>query len=261
MKKIMCIDIGNTNIVIGVSSDNKDDYTFKHFRITTNHFITVDEVSLRIYIILNYLGIDKNDIKSVIISSVVPEVDIQFKHGIKNLLDIEPIFINSKDIPMEIDYKNLSEIGSDRLVDAYASKVIYGKNSIIVDTGTATTVDVVYNGKYYGGAIMPGIQTSLYAIFQKASKIPKISLETPEKIIGKTTEECLRSGIIIGLAKGIEGIILGIFEELKDNNFKVIFTGGLSDKIFHLVNIPNKIIDKDIMLKGLKIVALEKIKT
>ncbi|MCX8029853.1 MAG: type III pantothenate kinase, partial [Brevinematales bacterium] len=180
-------------------------------------------------------------------------------YGILNLTGIDPKFISVADVDIEVDYSNKSEIGSDRIVDAYASKVLYGDNCIVVDTGTATTIDVVHNGKYIGGVIMPGIQTSLYAIFQKASKIPKISLDTPKKVIGKTTEECLRSGIIIGLAKGIEGVIEEIFKEIGHTNFQIIFTGGLSDKIFEIVKFNNKNIDKDLMLKGLKLIAVKKV--
>ncbi|MEN2998032.1 MAG: type III pantothenate kinase [Brevinematia bacterium] len=252
MRKILCIDIGNTNVVIGISSEGTD-FDFKHFRITTNHFITVDEVSLTIFNTLRYFGVGREEISGVIISSVVPEIEVQFRYGIMNLVGLEPKFVVASDIPMEIDYKNLSEIGSDRLVDAYASKVLYGDNCIVVDTGTATTVDVVYGGVYRGGVIMPGIQTSLYAIFQRASKIPKISLEVPGRVVGKTTEECLRSGIVVGLAKGVEGIIKEVFKEMGTEEFKVVFTGGLSDKIFGLVSVNEKYIDKELMLKGLKL--------
>lgn len=255
MKQILCIDIGNTNIVFGLSNEQKNDFNFKHFRTTTNHNVTSDEVSLLIFNILNYYKTSYEEISKVIISSVVPEVEVPFRNGIKNLIGLEPKFITANEVPMEIDYENKREIGSDRLVDAYASKVLYGENCIIVDTGTATTVDIVIDGKYSGGAIMPGIQTSLHAIFQKASKIPKISLEVPRKVIGKTTEEGLRSGIIIGLAKGIEGIINQMYIETGKIEIKVIFTGGISDKIFPFVDVKNKILDKDLMLKGLKLLS------
>lgn len=259
MKRILCIDVGNTNVVIGVSFANSDEFEFKHFRINTNHFITIDEVSMTIFNILNFWGIQKDEIAVVVVSSVVPEVDVQFRYGIKNLLELEPMFVKVSDVPMKIEYSNISEIGSDRIVDAFASKEIYGQDCIIVDTGTATTIDVVRGGVYLGGVIMPGIQTSLYAIFQKASKIPKISLDVPTRIVGKSTEECLRSGIIIGLGKGVEGMIKGIFNELGFNGFKVVFTGGLSDKIFEIVELENKLIDKDLMLKGLKIIGLKRL--
>ncbi|MFN4245545.1 MAG: type III pantothenate kinase [Brevinematia bacterium] len=255
MKKILCIDIGNTNIVFGISSLDPNDFKFLHFRITTNHSITIDEVSLTLFNILNYFSINKEEISESIISSVVPEIDVQFKHGIRNIIGTEPKFVTPSKVPIKVNYNNLMEIGSDRLVDAYASKVLYGNNCIIVDTGTATTVDVILNGNYEGGVIMPGIQTSLYAIFQKASKIPKISLGIPNNIIGKTTEECLRSGIVVGLSKGIEGIIKEILKETKYKDFKIIFTGGLSDNIFKIVDIENKIIDKELILKGLKLLS------
>ncbi|MCX8029384.1 MAG: type III pantothenate kinase, partial [Brevinematales bacterium] len=80
MKKILCIDIGNTNVVLGISSCNKEDFNFKHFRITTNHFTTIDEVSLSLHTVLNYFEVDKTDISSIVISSVVPEVDIQYRY-------------------------------------------------------------------------------------------------------------------------------------------------------------------------------------
>ncbi|MCS7299602.1 MAG: type III pantothenate kinase [Spirochaetia bacterium] len=254
-RKVLCIDIGNTNVVFGISTDDWNNFEFKHFRITTNHLITIDEVSLNLFSILNYFDVRRDEIFRVVISSVVPEVDVQFRYGILNVIGVEPVFVKPEDTGIRIEYNNINEIGSDRLVDALAGKVLYGSDCIIVDTGTATTIDVLRDGAYLGGVIMPGIQTSLYAIFQKASKIPKISLDTPKRVVGKTTEECLRSGIILGLAKGIEGVINEIFKELNYSNFKVIFTGGLSDKIFELVNISNKFIDKELMLKGLKLIA------
>ncbi|MGC8870013.1 MAG: type III pantothenate kinase [Brevinematia bacterium] len=255
MSNILCIDIGNTNIVLGLTSEDKRDFYFKKFRMITNHNITADEVSLNIFNVLNFFKVSFSEVSKVIVSSVVPEVDVQFRNGIKKIIGLEPKFVNIDEVPIEVIYENRKEIGSDRLVDAYASKVLYGDDCMIVDTGTATTIDIVIDGNYNGGVIMPGIQTSLYAIFQKASKIPKVSLETPKKIIGRNTEECLRIGIIVGLAKGVEGIIKEMYKEVGKSNFKIIFTGGMSNKIFEFVDVDNKILDKDLMLKGLKLLA------
>ncbi|MGC8767098.1 MAG: type III pantothenate kinase [Brevinematia bacterium] len=255
MSNILCIDIGNTNIVLGLTSEDKRDFYFKKFRMITNHNITADEVSLNIFNVLNFFKVSFSEVSKVIVSSVVPEVDVQFRNGIKKIIGLEPKFVNIDEVPIEVIYENRKEIGSDRLVDAYASKVLYGDDCMIVDTGTATTIDIVIDGNYNGGVIMPGIQTSLYAIFQKASKIPKVSLETPKKIIGRNTEESLRIGIIVGLAKGVEGIIKEMYKEVGKSNFKIIFTGGMSNKIFEFVDVDNKILDKDLMLKGLKLLA------
>lgn len=254
---LLCVDIGNTHTVFGLT-DISNGFEFKHFRVMTRHDVTSDEFSLAIFNILSYLGISVKEVNSVVVSSVVPEVDIQFKNATKQIFGIEPVFFNFANIPMKIDYKNPYEIGSDRLVDALGALRIYGNDVLIVDTGTATTIDVVIGGVYQGGAIMPGLIVSLNAIFQKASKIPKISLDVPKSVIGKTTEECLRVGIILGISRAVDGIIEDILNHYPEVDFKVILTGGMVDKLSSLVKFKH-IVDKNLIMKGLKILYMEEV--
>ncbi len=251
MDKLICIDIGNSNIELGITNIDEG-FDFLNFRMVTNHHITVDEVSLILFNILSYFGVKRSEVNGVCISSVVPEIDIQFKNGVRNLFGFEPVFVNSFNVPIEIDYKNLYEIGSDRLVTAFSALEIYSRDSFIVDIGTATTIDIVTDGVYEGGIIMPGIIISLDALFEKASKISKVSLEIPDSFIGKTTQECIRIGVLGGTAKAIEGLIEEIIR-IKNRDFKIILTGGLIDKVIPLIKKLEFIVDKKLVLKGLKI--------
>jgi type III pantothenate kinase len=225
---LLAIDIGNTHTVLGIF---KRERLIDHFRVTSDHALTVDECG----ILVKQLFSDYKSIKDVIICSVVPPLSPVYQEMSNKFLRINPIFVQwNLPLGIKILYDDPSKVGADRIANAVAAYQIYGGPAIIVDFGTATTFDVIsQKGEYLGGAIAPGIETSSLNLFRRAAQLFKISLERPRKAIGRSTEESLRSGIIFGTVGQIDEIVDRIKKELKGEHGikkkpKVIATGGLA---------------------------------
>lgn len=240
---LLAIDIGNTNIVVGLFDDDK--------LIKSNRFISKTN-AFQDYFFKKLSQFKRLKIKAVIIASVVPQINKKIRSAIVKLFDIEPFFINADSFKglLEINVKNKSEVGADRLINAYAAKKIYGKPIIIIDFGTATTICAVdKKGRYLGGAIAPGIAISRDALQEKTAKLPLVDLKFPKKVIGHNTVSAIQSGILLGYLGLIEGLVKRFKQEL-DYNAKVIATGGLAKIISSKTDIIDKI-DMDLTLKGL----------
>jgi type III pantothenate kinase len=228
---LLAIDIGNTHTVLGRYDGKK---LKEYFRVGSNHSLTVDECG----ILLKQLFEEYNQIKDVIICSVVPPLTPVYEGMSKKFLKVNPIVVSS-DLPLGIKilYDDPKTVGADRIANAVAAYEIYGGPAIVVDFGTATTFDVISEkGEYLGGAIAPGIETSSINLFQRAAQLFKISLEKPKKAIGTNTEESLRSGIFFGAVGQIDEIVNRIKKELSENlqsqkKPKVIATGGLASLV------------------------------
>jgi type III pantothenate kinase len=228
---LLVIDIGNTHTVSGVYDGEG---LKEHYRVASNHALTVDECG----ILVKQLFVEHRKIKDVIICSVVPPLTPIYEEMSKKVLGIDPVVVNSDlSLGIKILYDDPKTVGADRIANAVAAYEIYGGPAIVVDFGTATTFDVISeDGEYLGGAIAPGIETSSLNLFQKASQLFKVSLQKPRKAIGRNTEESLRSGIIFGTVGQIDGIAKRIKEELRlmsssKREPKIIATGGLADLI------------------------------
>jgi type III pantothenate kinase len=228
---LLAIDIGNTHTVLGVF---KRERLIDHFRVTSDHALTVDECG----VLVKQLFSDYKRIKDVIICSVVPPLTPVYQEMSKKFLMVNAVLVKwSLPLGIKILYDDPSQVGADRIANALATYEIYGGPAIIVDFGTATTFDVISpRGEYLGGAIAPGIETSSANLFRRAAQLFKISLEKPRKAIGRSTEESLRSGIIFGTVGQIDEIVDRIEKELKEEHGikkkpKVIATGGLAGLI------------------------------
>lgn len=250
---LLAIDIGNTHTVLGIFRKEK---LIHHFRITSNHALTVDECGM----IVRQLFPDYKKLKDVVICSVVPPLTPIYQEMSRKFLKLDPLLVRW-DLPLGIKilYEEPSQVGADRIANAVAAYQLYGGPAIVVDLGTATTFDVISDrGEYLGGAIAPGLETSSMNLFHRAAQLFKISLEKPKNAIGTNTEESLRSGIFFGAVAQIDGIVERIQEELKrryrvKGKPKVIATGGLAG----LVSKDSKIIQKvhpTLTLEGLKII-------
>ncbi len=228
---LLAIDVGNTHTVLGIYDGEE---LKEYFRVASNHDLTVDECG----ILIRQLFREHDQIKDVIICSVVPPLTPVYEEMSKKFLDADPVMVSS-DLPLgiEILYDDPKSVGADRIANAVAAYEIYGGPAIVVDFGTATTFDVISeNGEYLGGAIAPGIETSSINLFQRASQLFKVSLEEPQKAIGRNTEQSLRSGIILGTVGQVDGIVGRIKRELSEHSQsqrqpKVIATGGLANLI------------------------------
>jgi type III pantothenate kinase len=247
---ILAIDMGNTNIVIG-GIDTKRTYFTE--RITTNHVKTALEYAINIKNILEIHNIDKTQIEGAIMSSVVPPLNPILSSAVKKILSYHPKQVGSgMKTGMNILMDNPKTVGSDMIVDAVAAIHDYPCPIIVIDMGTATTLSVIdKRGNYIGGIIHPGLRVSLDSLSSKTAQLPSISLDIPDKVIGKNTIDCMRSGIMYGSAGMIDGIIEHMEEELGEPA-TIVATGGLSRFVVPLCH--HKIhYDAELLLKGLLI--------
>ena len=247
---LLVIDVGNTNIVLGVY--NKENLICD-FRLNTIKNKTSDEYALSIMDILHANNINKSKINDVIIASVVPDVMHSIENAIKKYLNLKPIVVeNNISLGIEINHDNPETIGADRLVNCIAGIKKYKGPLIITDIGTAITFDVVDEKEVYqGGAIVAGIGISSEALFLKTAKLPKVELFKPKKVVGKNTIDNIRSGMVIGYIGLIEKLIDEIIKEMNfSKKPKVIATGGYSSLLSkHIDKID--VIDKKLTLDGL----------
>lgn len=246
---LLAIDIGNSNTVIGCFQGKK---LSNFFRISSHPNQTPDEV----YLILKNLLSEKSfkKIQAGIICSVVPSLTTAYLEMFSHNLKIKPLLVSS-DLPLGIKilYTDPAQVGADRLANAVAAWKLYGGPTIVVDLGTATTFDLISaKGEYVGGAICPGIETSAVDLFRRAAQLFKVKLVKPKRVIGKTTEESLRSGIIFGSASQIDGMVEKIEKEL-GKKCNVIATGGLAPLVFGLSKKMNKM-NLSLTLEGLRLI-------
>ena len=229
---ILTFDIGNTNIVFALFEDDK----IKHqWRIETDISKNVDDYAVDLVEIFLTHKINCLNITGVIIGSVVPTLTKKIHEAVKKFTSttisnkILIIGDNKTNIDIEINVQNKSEVGHDRIINAYAASKKFGNNLIIVDFGTATTFDADgAKGDYIGGVISPGINLSIKTLHEMTAQLPKISLKRQTNVIGKNTLEALNSGIYHGYISLIEGLIAKIEKEYGQKT-KHIFTGGLAE--------------------------------
>jgi len=249
---LLCIDIGNTNIVLGIFQNDK---IINHWRIRTEREMTSDELGILINNLFKPAQLNINSIRDIIISCVVPTLLSACKEFCLLYFNHEPMIVG-QDIKtgMPISYDNPKEVGADRIVNAVAAYQKYRTGLIVVDFGTATTFDYISSeGVYEGGAIAPGIIISAEALFQKASKLPRVEIfAKPKTIIAKETISSINSGIIYGYAGLVDGIVNGIKKEI-GSNLTVVATGGLAPLIKSEARSIDYI-EEFLTLEGLKII-------
>lgn len=247
---LLVIDIGNTNIVFGVY---RDDTLVSHWRLSTELHKTVDEYAILLNSLLYFEKIRLADIETAIISCVVPPLLASFQFMCSKYIGINPIVVEPGiKTGMSILYENPQEVGADRIVNAVAGYEKHRKALIIVDFGTATTFDYVTpRGEYAGGAIAPGIMISLEALFERASKLPRVELSKPKEVIGKNTIGAMQAGIVYGYISLVDGIVKRMKESVKADPY-VIATGGLANLIYRESTSLDEV-DDFLTLKGLKI--------
>ena len=235
-------DIGNTEVKICLVD--------KNFKIKKKINIQTSEINLSILKIkLKKIIKNKKKIENIVFSSVVPEILSKFSKLFKFSLNKKIIEIKQLKLDELIDIKvNKKQVGSDRLANSI-SVIDENNNYIIIDFGTATTFDVIIKKKYLGGIISPGINLSLNTLTSRASLIPEINLKKISNVIGKNTNEAVRSGFYWGYAGLIDNIIKLIKRQTK-SDFKVILTGGLANLYKNSINTKCKV-DKDLTIKGI----------
>jgi type III pantothenate kinase len=250
---LFVIDVGNTNIVLGVYSGKT---LLKSWRVRTERNTTEDEFNILVANLFSDSGVKLDEIEKTLVSCVVPPMVTILDSFCRKYLGHSPRWVNAKSYAqMPIRILNPSELGADRIVNAVAAYHKYQTSLIIIDFGTATTFDAIsQKGEYLGGAISPGIAISSEALFLKASKLPRIEIfEPPEHVIGKDTGQSLKAGIIYGYAGLVDGIVKRMQTEMGSKP-KIVATGGLATLIRH-VSETIETIEPDLTLEGLLIIS------
>lgn len=247
---LLTVDVGNTNTVLGVY--DRDDLKFIS-RFSTSKNATGDEFAVTIKAMLYLHGISEKSITGSIISSVVPQITDCLASALTFLFGTSPIIVGPGiKTGLNIKIDNPAQLGADLLVDSVAASVKYPKPCIVIDMGTATTLTVVNEkNEFLGGAIMPGLGISLDALSSRTSQLPGIALAKPHRTIGRNTIECMQSGLVLGCASMLDGMIERFENELGQKCF-VVATGGLAPVITSLAT-HDITFDDNLLLDGLKI--------
>lgn len=249
---LLVFDVGNTNMVLGIYK-NKE--LIKYWRINTDKDKTSDEYGMLINSLFQYENIDMKYIDDVIISSVVPDVMHALENFCIRYCNKQPKIVGPGiKTGLNIKYDNPKQVGADRIVNAVAGIEKYGYPLIIVDFGTATTFCAISDkGEYLGGTIAPGIKISSEALFQKASKLPRVELAKSGSTVCKNTVSAMQAGIIYGYVGLVDKIIEMMKQELNYDDIKVIATGGLSTLIASETDSIDNV-DRFLTLEGLKMI-------
>lgn len=227
---LLVIDVGNTNIVAGVFDDKE---LVCHWRFSTDRSKAADEYGILLRSMFNYTRMPMDQIKAIIISSVVPPLIVPLCHMCERYFELTPMVVGPGiKSGISLRYDNPREVGADRIVNAVAAFDKYSKKGmpmIIVDFGTATTFCALLpTGEYLGGAIAPGIGISTEALFQRTAKLPRIELIKPKNVISRNTVNAMQAGVIYGFVGQMDGIVRHMKEELGGNAF-VVATGGFAN--------------------------------
>lgn len=226
---LLTIDIGNTNVTLGVYEGEK---LTQHWRMATNREHMPDEYGIMMANLLAYAGILPDDLEGICMASVVPTLTGRFKEACATYFNQEPLNVTTATLTgVEILLDDKKSIGADRLVDVVAVKKFYGDPACVVDFGTATTFDAIdKDGAYIGGAIAPGIGVSLEALVNATSQLLRVDLQAPPSVIGRNTTHAMQSGLLFGYVSMVEGMIAR-FREVLGPEMKVIATGGLAELV------------------------------
>ncbi len=248
---LICIDIGNTNITIGVYKDDKLKFTA---RLATDTRRTADQYAIEIRDILNIYDVGQGDITDAAICSVVPSVGTAVSRAVAHLFGIEPILVSpGVKTGLNIKIDNPAQLGADLAVGAVAALAKYPTPCIVIDLGTASTISVIgKNGEFLGGAIAAGVKLTLDALASRTAQLPAISIEAPKKVIGTNTADCMKSGLVIGAAAMLDGLIKRMEDEL-GQSAAVVATGGIAADVIGFCE-HEIFLDENLLLDGLKII-------
>lgn len=248
---ILAIDAGNTNIVFAIFDDEN---LVASWRTSTDVSRTADEYAVWLTQLMALDDVTPDDLTGVVIATVVPQTLHALSTLARRYFRSEPVMVTHKsDLGIDIRIDNPREVGADRLVNTVSAHDRYSGWLIIIDFGTATTLDVVNDqGDYEGGIIAPGVNLSLEALDRAAAKLPRIAIERPDRVVGKGTVSAMLSGVYWGYVSLIEGLVARIKSEI-GQPMTVIATGGLA-ALFNGATDAIDVVDDELTLRGLKLI-------
>ena len=251
---LLVVDVGNTQTHFGVFRDGEEQVA-EHWRFATVRESTGDELGAALSNLLALRGLSFNDVGESVVSSTVPVLSEQWTSMAERYLGHRMLVVGPSirtGMPIRID--NPHEVGADRLVNAVAAYERVKDACVVVDFGTAITYDVISaHGEYLGGIITPGAEISIDALYERAAKLPKVELAEPRSLIGKSTVDAIRSGIVFGFAAQVDGLIRRLRDELGDST-TVIATGGLAEVLVPFVHETVDEVDDLLTLTGLRLI-------
>lgn len=255
---LLAVDVGNTQTVIGIY----DGPELVHmWRLTTSVEATSDEVRIKLHALFEAEGLLHAAVNGAVLASVVPALTHLWEKVCQRSFGIDPVIVSASACAdlLGIEPGTFQELGADRVCDAVAAKALYGAPVIVVDFGTATNVEVVdQTGRFVGGIIAPGVESSMRALFSRASLIPAVELEDPGVAVGRNTTEAVQVGIVVGEAARIDGLVKRIATSLGCMP-RVVATGGLAHRIAPLSDTIAEI-NLELTLQGLRLVYLAQTK-
>jgi len=248
---LLTIDLGNTNLTLGLY---KDDKLGAHWRLATDHARMPDEYGLQFLGLLEHAGHSPKDLTGVCLASVVPPLTGRVLQACREYLKQEPLIVDvGIKTGIKIRYEDPKAVGADRVADAVAVMHMYGGPACVVDFGTATSFNALTrDGEYLGGAITAGVNLAAEALFARAAKLPRIDLQRPPSVIGRNTVHAMQSGLLFGYVSMVEGMVTRFRAEL-GSDMKVIATGGLAETIAKETEVVD-IIAPWLTLDGLRII-------
>jgi len=251
---LLVVDVGNTQTHFGVFAED-DGALAEHWRFATVRDSTRDELGAALSNLLALRGLRFADIRSSIVSSTVPQLSQEWSAMAERYLDQRMLVVGPTiRTGMPIRYDNPHEVGADRLANAVAAYDRVGDSCVVVDFGTAITYDVISAaGEYLGGIITPGAEISVDALYDRAAKLPKVELAEPRALIGKSTVDAIRSGVVFGFAAQVDGIVRRLRAELGAGT-TVIATGGLAPLLVPFVRETIDDVDDLLTLIGLRLI-------
>lgn len=249
---LLVFDVGNTETTMGLFDREQ---LVAHWRIVTDAARTPDEIAVSLRGLLELRGVAASQISATALGSVVPAMTEPLTEACRLLFQSPPIVVDgSSPLPITLDVEEPRTVGADRIINTLAASQLYKADCIVVDLGTATTYDcITAEGVFLGGVIAPGVRTSADTLFRRTSKLPATELTPPTRVIGRRTEECIRSGVMFGAAAAVDGIVQRIKGEWPTGRRpRVIATGGLAPQVAAL-SVEIEEVDVTLTLVGLRI--------
>ncbi|MGB3456386.1 MAG: type III pantothenate kinase [Litorimonas sp.] len=246
---LLVIDSGNTNTLFAIHDGER---WAGQWRIATDPARTADEFAVWFYQLMNMAGLDFGKISDCVISTVVPQSLFNLRNLARRHMDVEPMIVGEPetDLGIQVRLDNPNQVGADRLVNALGAAVRYEGPLILIDSGTATTFDVVSADRYFeGGIIAPGINLSMRALHEAAAQLPRIAIRKPDAVIGRDTVSAMQSGVFWGYIGLIDGLVRRIVEE-DGRDFTVVGTGGVAS-LFEGASETIQHFDADLTIRGL----------